>query len=189
MKNNYLSSIQKQFAYYQLLGQRTIDQLEPEDLFWQYNPESNSIAIIVKHLWGNMRSRFTDFLTSDGEKEWRNRDSEFEATIQDKEELQQKWNEGWQCVFTALAAVNEDNFENIVYIRNQGHTILEAFNRQLAHYAYHVGQMVYIGRMIKGKNWQSLSIPKGQSKTFNEKTFGKGKRRAHFTEDFLEEKD
>ena len=149
MKKNYLDNVRKQFAYYQLLGQKTIDQLEAQDLFWQYNPESNSIAIIVQHLWGNMLSRFTDFLTADGEKEWRNREKEFEPYIEDAVEMQQKWDAGWQCVFAALDSVNEENFDSIVYIRNQGHTVLEALNRQLAHYAYH-----HIGRMQKdGLYW------------------------------------
>lgn len=175
----------KQFEYYKLLGDLTFAQLKEQDLFWQYNPESNSIAIIVKHLWGNMLSRWTDFLTADGEKEWRDRDGEFEATIQTKEELIEKWNAGWECLFTALDSVNEDNADTTVYIRNMGHTITEAVNRQLAHYAYHVGQIVFIGRMIRGAEWQSLSIPKGDSKAYNAEKFSLEKRKAHFTDEFL----
>ena len=186
MEKNYLESAQKQFAYYRMLGDKTFAQLKDEDLFWQYNPESNSIAIIVKHLWGNMLSRWTDFLTSDGEKEWRNREAEFDADISSREEMIQKWNEGWDCLFTALDPINDSNFHNIVYIRNMGHTIAEAINRQMAHYAYHVGQIVYIGRMIKGSDWESLSIPKGKSQAYNEKKFSKPKRREHFTDDYLE---
>ena len=177
----------KQFEYYKLLGDNTFAQLKEQDLFWQYNPESNSIAIIVKHLWGNMLSRWTDFLTSDGEKEWRDRDGEFEATIQTKEELIEKWNAGWECLFTALDSVNEDNADTTIYIRNMGHTITEAVNRQLAHYAYHVGQIAFIGRMIRGAEWQSLSIPKGDSKVYNTDKFSQEKRKAHFTDEFLEE--
>jgi len=186
MTTNYLESIQKQFQYYKLLGDKTFAQLEEKDIFWKQNPESNSIAIIVKHLWGNMRSRWTDFLTTDGEKEWRHRDQEFVEDIKSKKELLAKWEEGWQCLFAALNAVNEDNFDTTIYIRNMGHTIVEAINRQFAHYSYHVGQIVFIGTMIKGKDWQSLSIPKGQSVAFNKEKFSKEKRKEHFTEQFLD---
>ena len=186
MQNNYLQSVTKQFEYYKMLGERTMAQLSDEDLFWQYNEESNSIAIIIKHLWGNMLSRWTDFLTSDGEKEWRNRDGEFENDIPDKAELMKKWEEGWACVFHALSTINAHNFDTTIYIRNQGHTIVEAINRQLAHYASHIGQMIYIGRMIKAKDWQSLSIPKGQSKAFNQEKFSRPKHKEHFTKEFLD---
>lgn len=186
MKVNYLDSVQKQFQYYKLLGDRTFAQLEEPDIFWKHTPESNSIAIIVKHLWGNMRSRWTDFLTSDGEKEWRHRDQEFIEDIQTKKELLEKWEEGWQCLFTALDAVNAENFDTTIYIRNMGHTIVEAINRQLAHYSYHVGQIVFIGTMIKGNQWQSLSIPKGQSVAYNKAKFSKPKHTEHFTEEFLD---
>jgi len=188
MKTDYLISVRKQFEYYKLLGERTFEQLEEKDLFWQFNEQSNSIAITVNHLWGNMLSRWTDFLTSDGEKEWRNRDLEFESVITTKAELLEKWNEGWNCLFTALDSIDEDNFETIIYIRNQGHSIVEAINRQLAHYAYHTGQIVYTGRMIKGESWTSLSIPKGKSADFNKEKFAKGKHKAHFTDEVLKKK-
>ncbi|MCH9659682.1 MAG: DUF1572 domain-containing protein [Bacteroidetes bacterium] len=183
MDQNYLSSIKKQFEYYKSLGERTFVQLEDSELFWQYNDASNSIAIIVNHLYGNMKSRWTDFLTSDGEKEWRNRDLEFETVIKTREELLLKWNEGWVCLFGALDTINEDNFNAEVYIRNQAHTIVEAVNRQCAHYAYHIGQLVYVGRMIKGSDWESLTIPKGKSSHFNTTKFAKGKHGGHFTDD------
>lgn len=186
MKVNYLDSVLRQFQYYKLLGDRTFSQLEEKDIFWKQTPESNSIAIIVKHLWGNMRSRWTDFLTSDGEKEWRHRDQEFVEDIQSKKELLAKWEAGWQCLFTALDSVHEDNFDTTIYIRNMGHTIVEAINRQLAHYAYHVGQIVFIGTMIKGNEWKSLSIPKGQSVAYNSAKFSKPKHTEHFTEEFLD---
>lgn len=182
---NYLESVIKQFQYYKLLGDKTFTQLEDADLFWQYNEASNSIGIIVKHLWGNMLSRWTDFLNTDGEKTWRNREAEFESDIQTKRELIEKWEAGWTCLFEALDNVNEENFSQIIYIRNQGHTITEAINRQLAHYAYHIGQIVFIGRMIKNKDWQSLSIPKGKSTEFNAKKFAEKKHRGHFTDEFL----
>lgn len=188
MKVNYLESVRKQFEYYKMLGEKTFDQLEDADLFWQYSPESNSIAITVNHLSGNMLSRWTDFLTSDGEKEWRNREGEFEDSIKTKDELVKKWNDGWTCLFEGLDSVNEENFDTIIYIRNMGHTVTEAINRQLAHYSYHIGQIVYIGRMIKGSDWKSLTIPKGGTAAYNAEKFGKGKRRAHFTDELPNDK-
>src|SRR4029078_3732524 len=137
------------------------------ELHWQYNEESNSIAIIVKHLWGNMLSRWTDFLTADGEKPTRDRETEFENDIKDKKELLHKWNEGWACLFNAVNSLKEEDLTTIIYIRNEGHTVTEAINRQVAHYAYHVGQIFFIGKMIKGKDWESLSIPRGKSQQFN----------------------
>lgn len=187
MPTNYLESVHKQFQYYKMLGDKTLAQIDEEKLFWQYNEESNSIAIIIKHIWGNMMSRWTDFLSSDGEKTWRNRDAEFLADIKTKEELIQKWEEGWKCLFTAIDSVNEDNFDTTIYIRNMGHTIVEAVNRQLAHYSYHVGQIVFIGKMIKDNEWQSLSIPKGNSKNYNASKFSKPKRKEHFTDEFLKD--
>ncbi|MDW7691451.1 DUF1572 family protein [Flammeovirgaceae bacterium SG7u.111] len=183
MESTYLYSVKKQFDYYKSLGERTFDQLNEEELFWQYNGESNSIAIIVNHLWGNMKSRWTDFLIADGEKEWRNRDQEFESIIKTKEELLAKWDEGWKCLFDALDSVNKENFGTEVYIRNQSHTIVDAINRQLAHYSSHIGQIIFIGRMIKGSKWQSLSIPKGGSSEFNKAKFAKGKHGGHFSDD------
>lgn len=183
MELEYLTSIKKQFEYYKALGERTFDQLEEKDLFWRYNKESNSIAIIVNHLWGNMKSRWTDFLISDGEKEWRNRDLEFESVIQSKEELLTKWNDGWQCLFEALNSINPKNLNTEIYIRNQSHSIPEAISRQLAHYSYHIGQIVFMGRMIKGETWKSLSIPKGKSSNFNKTKFSKGKHGGHFSDD------
>jgi len=183
MELNYLNSVTKEFSYYKSLGEKTFDQLTDEDFFWQYNEESNSIAIIVNHLNGNMKSRWTNFLNSDGEKEWRNRESEFESIIKTKEELLEKWNEGCQCVFDALNSITKQNFDTKIYIRNQEHSIMEAVNRQLAHYSNHIGQIVYIGRMLKGKNWKSLSIPKGKSSEFNTQKFSKGKHKGHFSDD------
>ncbi len=176
MSSNYLESAIAQFQHYKSIGEKTFDQLKDEDLFWQYNEESNSIAIIVKHIWGNMMSRWTDFLTSDGEKEWRKRDEEFETTIKTKEELMEKWNQGWECLFTALNSLREDdlNFKTI-FIRNEGHSITEAINRQLAHYPYHIGQIVFIGKMASS-NWKALTIPKGNSKSYNDDKFSKPKQ-------------
>jgi len=183
---NYFESIQKQFEYYKMLGDKSFSQLSDEQLFWQYNGESNSIAIIVKHLWGNMLSRWTDFLKADGEKEWRNREAEFDADIKDRKELLEKWEAGWVCLFDALDSITPEHYDSLVYIRNIGHTIPEAINRQLAHYSYHIGQIVYLGRMMKGKDWQSLSIPRGESKNYNAKKFAKEKHKGHFTDELLD---
>ena len=185
METNYLESTIKQFEYYKMLGDKTFAQLNEEQLFWQFNEESNSIAIIVKHLCGNMLSRFKDFLTSDGEKEWRNRDAEFENDIINKADLLYKWDEGWQCLFNAINTLTEQDLSKEIYIRNQGHTVTEAINRQLAHYPYHVGQIVFLGKMLCNQNWQSLSIPKGNSKNFNAEKFAQPKHKQHFTDEFL----
>lgn len=185
MSLDYLNSVKKQFVYYKQLGDKTIEQLTEEQLFWQYNPESNSIATIVKHLWGNMLSRWTNFLTTDGEKEWRNRDAEFENDLTSKDEVLQKWNEGWTCFFDALNTLTDNDLSQTIYIRNMGHTVIEAINRQLAHYPYHIGQMVFIGKMMCNQNWVSLSIPKGKSETYNAEKFAKPKHNAHFTDEFI----
>ena len=182
MISDYINSCKKQFEYYKSLAEKTLEQLTEDDLFWQYNEVSNSIAITMNHLAGNMKSRWTNFLTTDGEKPWRNRESEFESP-NSKDALIEHWNEGWQCLFDALDTIDETNFDTKIFIRNQEHSIMEAINRQLAHYPYHVGQIVYIGRMIKGNDWKSLSIPKGESGAYNKDKFSKGKHGGHFTDD------
>lgn len=183
MTTSYLTSIVKQFEYYKSLGEKTFDQLTDADIHWQYNSKSNSIAIITKHIVGNMLSRWTNFLTEDGEKTWRERDQEFEDTYANKEEMLEVWNTGWNCLFSAIKPLSDDQLEQIVYIRNQGHTVTEAINRQLAHYAYHVGQIVFLGKMIQADNWKSLSIPKGKSANYNQEKFAQEKERKHFTDD------
>ena len=185
MQNDYLQSSIKQFEYYKMLGEKTFAQLSDEALFWQYNEESNSIATIVKHLWGNMLSRWTDFLTSDGEKEWRKREEEFENDITTRKEMMDKWNEGWQCLFNTLNLLTDNDLDAIIYIRNMGHSITEAINRQLAHYPYHVGQIVFIGKMASENKWNSLSIPRGKSKEYNAEKFANPKHKEHFTNEFL----
>ena len=141
---------------YRALGDKTFAQLNDEALFWQYNAESNSIAIIVQHMAGNMLSRWTDFLTSDGEKPWRGRDGEFGINITTRRELLDKWNQGWDCMFNALNSIDDNDLQKTIYIRNEPHTVMDAINRQLAHYPYHVGQIVFIGKMIAGEKWDSL---------------------------------
>ncbi len=171
-----------------MLGEKTFSQLEDEQLFWQYNEESNSIAVIVKHLSGNMLSRWTDFLTTDGEKEWRDRDGEFENDLTSKQEMLDIWNKGWKVLLDTLNSLSESDLDKIIYIRNQGHTVLEAINRQLAHYPYHIGQIVFIGKMC-AQEWHSLSIPKGNSKDYNAQKFSQEKHKAHFTDEYLNNKD
>ena len=183
--NSYLESVKKQFLYYKTLGEKAMDQLEPEQLFVSINEDTNSIATIVKHLSGNMISRWTDFLSSDGEKEWRNRDSEFEETIKTKDELLANWNKGWNCFFEALNGLETEQLSQIIYIRNEGHTVIEAINRQLAHYPYHIGQIVFYAKMLKNSEWTSLSIPKNKSNNYNSEKFSKEKSIQHFTDDEL----
>lgn len=172
MPSEYLESVIKRFLVYKALGDKTMEQLDEENLFWQYNDASNSIAIIVQHLWGNMLSRWTNFLTEDGEKEWRERDAEFEKVIHTKEELIIKWDEGWDCLFAALKSLTDNDLNKTIYIRKEPLTVIDAINRQLAHYSYHVGQVVYIGKMQLNDRWISLSIPKGNSKEYNDKMMG-----------------
>ncbi|MBL7921004.1 MAG: DUF1572 domain-containing protein [Bacteroidia bacterium] len=189
MKNDFLETAKKQFDYYKLLGEKTFEQLSEEQLFYMYNEDSNSIGIIVKHLHGNMLSRWTDFLTADGEKENRNRDGEFENDIKTKKELLERWNEGWKRLFDTLSSLTEDDLSKTVYIRNQGCSAMDAIMRQLAHYPYHVGQIVFVGKMLTNNNWKSLSIPKNASKEYNADKFAQPKHDAHFTDEYLKKKD
>lgn len=180
---SYLTSVIRQFEYYKSLGDRTFEVLSFEELQKEFVEDSNSVSIIVKHIVGNMLSRWTNFLTEDGEKDWRHRDAEFEDTYKSKDELIENWDKGWNCLFNAIRPLKPENLESIIYIRNGGHTVTEAINRQLAHYAYHVGQIVFLGKLLKGKNWKSLSIPKGDSSKFNKDKFSKEKSKRHFTDD------
>lgn len=178
----FLESVKKQFLYYKTLGDKAISQLEPEQLFVALNDDTNSIAVIVKHLAGNMLSRWTDFLTTDGEKEWRDRDGEFENTLETKSEVLQLWEQGWTCVFDAMNSLQPSQLSDIIYIRNEGHTVLEAINRQLAHYPYHVGQIVFYAKQLKNSEWDSLSIAKNNSKKYNTDKFSEDKIIRHFTD-------
>jgi hypothetical protein len=170
-QKNYLKSALFEFRRYKTLGNKTFDQLNDKDIHWVNGNHDNSIAIIVKHMVGNMLSRWTNFLVEDGEKKWRNRETEFKEPYRSKSEMINAWEEGWQCLFSALESINSENFEEEIKIRKEAHTIFEAVNRQLAHYANHVGQIVFIGKMIKGNVWISLSIPKGKSADFNANKF------------------
>jgi hypothetical protein len=182
---SYLESVKKQFLYYKMLGEKALEQLEPEQLFVSLNEDTNSIATIIKHISGNMLSRWTDFLTSDGEKEWRNRDAEFENDLQSREEVLLVWNKGWDCFLNALNSLQPEQLSDIIYIRNEGHTVIEAINRQLAHYPYHVGQIVFYAKQLKNSSWNSLSIPKNKSGKYNAEKFAKEKEIKNFTDDEL----
>ena len=148
INNSYLESTKKQFLYYKLLGEKAMEQLEPNQLFASINEDTNSIATIIKHISGNMLSRWTDFLTTDGEKEWRNRDSEFDDSIKTKEEVLEIWDKGWECFLNALNSLKSNQLSDIIYIRNEGHTVVEAINRQLAHYPYHIGQIIFYAKIL-----------------------------------------
>ena len=173
MGKKYLNNSIKIFKYYKELGEKTFAQLKEDDLLYSPSPEVNSISIIVQHMSGNMLSRWTDFLASDGEKSWRNRDSEFEGVIKNRNELIIKWNEGWSCLFNTLESLNDSDLNRIIQIRSENHSVLEAINRQLTHYSYHIGQIVYLGKLIRKEQWKSLSVEKGKSKDFNKKMFKK----------------
>lgn len=164
---NYLQSVTQLLKDYKRTGEQAIRQIPEEKIFWQYNADSNSVAIIVKHLWGNMLSRWTDFLDSNGEKPWRERDEEFEPGIANMEELWSKWEEGWQVLFAALEPLAEEDLTRIVVIGHKEHSVVDAISRQLAHYATHIGQIIYLAKMLTEKPWQSLSVPKGQSPKFH----------------------
>lgn len=164
----FLKTVIRRVKYYKELADKTFEQLADADFHYQYNEESNSIAVIIQHMAGNMLSRWTNFLTEDGEKSWRQRDDEFAVHDYSKEQLLELWEKGWNCYIDALAALLEEDLLKTVHIRQEELTVTDAINRQLAHYPYHVGQIVYIGRMIRGAGWKSLSIPKGASNQYNQ---------------------
>jgi hypothetical protein len=163
----YLRTVSR-LRYYKQLGEKTFEQLEEKDFHWQPSSESNSIAVIIQHLSGNMLSRWTNFLTEDGEKDWRQRDDEFESHDYSKQQLIDIWNKGWDCLLNELDSLTEADLLKTVYIRKEPLSAIDAITRQVAHYSYHVGQIVYIGRIIKNENWKNLSIPKHASKQYNQ---------------------
>lgn len=180
-----VQGIRKQFEYYRMLADKTILLLSQEELNWQYNEESNSIAMLMRHITGNLASRFTNFFTEDGEKKWRDRDSEFAVGIYNRHELITNWDKGWNILFDVLDSITPENIETVVKIRNQDHTVGEALYRQLAHYPYHIGQIVYIGKLIKNEAWHSLSIPRNKSNDYNQEKFNNPNLDTHFTDDYL----
>lgn len=163
----YHQDILRQLRKYKALGEAAMAQVSDEQLLAAPGAESNSIGLIVKHMAGNMRSRWRDFLTSDGEKPDRDRDREFvQAGSESRESVLQQWQEGWSCTFAALEGLQPADFTRMVTIRGEAHSVLQAINRQVTHYAYHVGQIVYLAKHHAGENWQSLSIPRGRSRDF-----------------------
>ena len=167
--NSCLKDARTLFAYYKKLAERAMDQLTDEQLFLTLDGEANSIAIIVKHMAGNMRSRWTDFLTTDGEKPDRYRDSEFEAPPATRAELLALWETGWNCLFSALDPLTDADLTRTITIRGEKHSVMQAVNRQLAHYPHHIGQIVLLAKHFCGDRWQSLSIPRRGSGQFNQK--------------------
>jgi uncharacterized damage-inducible protein DinB len=167
--SEFLPKIINRFKAYKELADKTFEQLEDKDFFYQPSQQSNSIAIIIQHMYGNAMSRWTNFLTEDGEKEWRKRDAEFEVMDVSRQDLLSFWNTGWNVVFQTLESLREEDLDKTIYIRSEPLKAFDAILRQLAHYSYHVGQIVYIGKLIKDDEWKSLSIPRGQSNQFNEK--------------------
>ncbi|MFY7898638.1 MAG: DUF1572 family protein [Chitinophagaceae bacterium] len=166
---HFLEDSIKRFQYYKSLGDKTFEQLTDAELLYTPSEESNSIAMIVQHLYGNMLSRWTNFLTEDGEKEWRKRDGEFIHQDLSKQDVLSFWNEGWSCLFKALESLQETDLHKTITIRSEPILVYDAILRQLAHYPYHVGQIVYIGKICKDADWKTLSIAKNKSKEFNEK--------------------
>lgn len=165
--SDFLKSAIKRLSYYKELGDKTFAQLNDADFHFQPNEVSNSIAIIIQHMAGNMLSRWTDFLTTDGEKEWRNRETEFEEQHLTKQQLVDFWQKGWDCCLGSLNSLTEKELFKTIYIRSEGLLVIDAINRQLAHYPYHVGQIIYLAKIIKNSDWQNLSIAKGNSDLFN----------------------
>lgn len=164
----FLQSAIKKFKAQKLIGDKTFTQLDEKDFFFKPSAESNSIAVIVQHMSGNMLSRWTDFLTEDGEKPWRERDVEFENTLSTKEDVLNAWNKGWACVLGTLENLKPEDVMKTITIRSEPHLVIDAVIRQIDHYGGHTAQIVYIGKLIKNETWQSLSIPKNRSKAFNE---------------------
>ena len=178
LSSHYLDEVRRQFRGHKRLAEGAIAQLKDEELFTALDAESNSIAIVIKHLAGNMRSRFTDFLTTDGEKPDRHRDQEFEMNSgATRAEVMRWWEEGWARVFSAVEALNPEDLMRTVTIRGEPHSVLQALNRQVAHYAYHVGQIVFLAKHFRSAEWKSLSVPRGKSEEFNVQTAAKRKGR------------
>jgi hypothetical protein len=175
---SYLEDSLELFRYYKALAERAMNQVADEQLFTALDEESNSIAIVVKHMAGNMRSRWKDFLTTDGEKPDRNRDGEFEDPPQNREALLRLWEDGWKELFAALEPLSDADLAHTVTIRGEPHSVMQAINRQAAHYAYHAGQIVMLAKHFGHERWQSLSVPRNRSAEFNQAvTTGKASQR------------
>ncbi|HEV2861354.1 MAG TPA: DUF1572 family protein [Pyrinomonadaceae bacterium] len=173
---HYLSDALQVFRNLKRMGERAAAQLDDDEFFRTIDEESNSVALIMKHMAGNMRSRWTDFLTSDGEKPDRHRDSEFLLEGEDRRAVEERWEAGWRCVFGAIEPLKAEDLLRTVTIRGEPHTVVMAINRQLSHYGQHTGQIVFLAKHLKSSDWQTLSIARGQSETFNEKMKGEKPR-------------
>lgn len=173
VNEEYLRSIKDIFGKFKAMGDKTFKQLEEKDFHFSLDRESNSIAIIIQHISGNLLSRFTDFLTSDGEKPGRNRDMEFEEQQLSQTELIEQWNHSWKILLDTLNNLTNEDLIKTIYIRKEAHSVIEALNRSLNHTAYHIGQIVFIAKHIKGGAWKTLSIPKGKSGEFNKSMFSR----------------
>ncbi len=163
----FLDSAIRRLKYYKDLGDKTFEQLNDWDFHYKPNDESNSIAIIIQHMAGNMLSRWTNFLTEDGEKEWRQRDDEFEIHDYSKQHFIELWEKGWACFLNAIEPLTKKELKQIITIRKEPLTVIDAINRQMAHYPYHIGQIIFIAKIIKNQNWKNLSITKGDSHQYN----------------------
>lgn len=173
---HYLEEARRQLRGHKRMAEGAMSQLSDQDFFVTIDPESNSVAVLVKHIVGNMRSRFTDFLTSDGEKPDRFRDREFEMSpATTRAEVMEWWEQGWTCVFSAIDPLQPDDVMRTVTIRGEPHTVLQAINRQIAHYAQHIGQIVFLAKHLRSDHWKTLSIPRGQSEEFNKNKGTRGK--------------
>jgi hypothetical protein len=164
--SEYLRVVRERFIELKGQGEKTFNQLNEDDFHWTLNADLNSIAILIQHVSGNMVSRWTDFLTTDGEKPDRNRDGEFETKRLSKAQLMDRWEHGWRVFLDALESLHEQDLEKNVHIRGQAHSVIDAIERQMAHYATHIGQIMFIGKQIKGEQWESQSIPKGESDAY-----------------------
>ncbi len=179
---NYRKDAIATFRNYKLMAERALEQISDEEFFCALDPEDNSIAVIVKHISGNMHSRWTDFLTTDGEKPDRDRDTEFEVLNTPRDSLMNYWDSSWKILFNAIEPLNSDDFAKTVTIRGESHTIAEAINRQMTHYAYHIGQIAFLAKHFRAGEWKSLSVPKNRSAEFNEFLRSKmndGKEKSH----------
>ncbi|MBP7376257.1 MAG: DUF1572 family protein [Pyrinomonadaceae bacterium] len=164
---NYHTDALSSFRNYKKMAERAVEQVSDEEFFALIDVEANSIALIVKHVAGNLRSRWTDFLTTDGEKDFRKRDTEFELIGDTRESMMQFWENGWQVLFNSIEPLTAEDFSRTVTIRGEPHTVVEAINRQLTHYAYHVGQIVLLAKHFRSADWKTLSVPKNRSADFN----------------------
>ena len=177
-----LSALNAEYLRYKAIGEKAISQTSDAGLNALVGADNNSIAIIIRHISGNLASRFTDFLTADGEKSWRNREAEFAEGYATKAEMLAAWEKGWACLFAALDGLQPADLSRLIYIRNEGQTVVEAIQRQLAHYSSHVGQILFQAKALVGDDFQSLSIARGASDQFNKEKFSQDKSRKHFTD-------